>query len=89
MPAHGLWWVLNPRANDGYYLARAFAPSEESVFEVREVVPEAWNAEQLDGTGVIVLADVARLRPPALREVKAFVQRGGGLMFFQIGRAHV
>jgi len=76
----------DPKVDGGYYLVRAFSPSTESIFEAAEVLPGDWRADDLDGVAVVVLSDVWGLSPPALRSLKAFVNRGGGVMFFTGGK---
>jgi hypothetical protein len=76
----------DPKLDGGYYLVRAFSPSKESIFEAKGVLPDDWRADDLDGVGVVVLSDVPGLSAQALKGLKAFVHRGGGLIFFPGGK---
>ncbi|HUV38015.1 MAG TPA: VWA domain-containing protein [Planctomycetota bacterium] len=72
----------DPRTNDGFYLKRAFEPSRESIFQVMEVTPAAWDETPLAETGVVVLTDVTDLSADGVRKLERYVQEGGGVMFF-------
>jgi hypothetical protein len=76
----------DPQADGGYYLVRAFSPSKESIFEAKAVLPEEWRADDLEGVGAVVLSDVSGLPAQALNGLKAFVRRGGGVIFFPGGK---
>jgi hypothetical protein len=79
----------DPATDGAYYLLRAFAPSAESIFQAKEIRPADWHGEDLDVAAVVVLSDVPSLNPEALAALKAFVHRGGGVMFFPGGRTDV
>jgi hypothetical protein len=79
----------DPKADGAYYLLRAFAPSAESIFQAKELRPADWRGEDLDVAAVVVLSDVPSLNGEALAALKAFVHRGGGVIFFPGGRTDV
>jgi len=72
----------DPKMDGGYYLVRAYSPSKESIFETKATLPDDWRADDLDGVGAVVLSDVSGLSAQALKGLKAFVHRGGGVIFF-------
>jgi len=76
----------DPKVDSGYYLVRAFSPSAESIFQAKEVLPSGWRADDLDAAAVVALSDVTELSSRALERLKAFVNRGGGVLFFPGGK---
>lgn len=70
--------------DDGFFVRTALAPpvkDRSSTFSVSEVAPSAMTAKHLDGTDVVIFANVAELPAPAKQAVKEFVERGGGICF--------
>ncbi len=76
----------DPKLDGAYYLVRAFSPSKESIFEAKAALPDDWRADDLEGVGAVVLSDVPGLSLQALKGLKAFVHRGGGVIFFPGGK---
>ena len=73
---------FTPRNNDGYYLSRALAPSQESVFEVQELGPDACDDVDFNDAALVVLADVPTLSEAAARNLKLYLHAGGAVLFF-------
>ena len=70
------------QSDGGYYLMTALAPSAESVFQAKQVAAQTWSADDLDGVAIVTVTDADNLKPEAVRNLKAFLARGGGLVFF-------
>src|SRR5206468_4152857 len=73
---------LEPLSNETDFLRIALAPSGDDTPQVRTRViqPEALNAEALQGSRVLVLANVERLDPGRSAVVTDFLGRGGGVL---------
>jgi hypothetical protein len=72
----------DPNQDSAFFLVRALAPSTNSSYDVKTVLPAKWAADDLEDVSVVVVSDVELLSDKAVENLGKFVNRGGGIMFF-------
>jgi hypothetical protein len=68
------------RGGAAFFLARAIRPADDSPFDVKVIGASAATPKDLEAASVVIVCDVPTLSPAMRDAVKAFRQRGGGLL---------
>jgi len=79
---NGQMGVTDLEKNDGFFLKSALAPTADSPCEVREVAKDKVRPDDLADADVVVVANASTVPADAAPALKAFIERGGGAIFF-------
>jgi hypothetical protein len=73
---------FSARESEVFFLKNVFGAGDQSVVDARTIAPAELAATNLDEFDAVILADVSDFAPATLDAFAAYLQHGGGLMFF-------
>lgn len=71
----------NPQTDAAYFIGKAFAPTEESPFEIKTLNADQVTPANITAVKVVVLANVGHVSPAVSDALKSLLASGGGLLF--------
>lgn len=71
----------NPLVDAAFFINKALAPGEETPFEVKILTADKVTPQDVSGSLVVILANVASVPVQATEALSALLSRGGGVFF--------